>query len=80
VTEIGQPIPVDVKLATIMMTLIAIFVPFLISITPVSDSVYMMASAWMLLLESGCVLNAFFGPIEWAATSPLTLIRRIFVF
>ncbi|MHA2119455.1 MAG: hypothetical protein ACW98J_11095 [Candidatus Thorarchaeota archaeon] len=65
---------------TIAMALIAVFLPFLISITPVSDSIYMMASAWMLGIERGQVRNVSFGPMEWAAMAPITLLRLIFVF
>jgi hypothetical protein len=80
VAESGQPNPVDAKLVTIAMAFIAVFVPFLISITPMSDAIYMMASAWMLDINRGQVRSVYFGPTEWAAMSPLTFIRLIFVF
>lgn len=67
------------KLAAVVMALSALLVPFLISTTPMADITLIVASTWMADISGLRGYELFYGPIEWAAMSPLTLLRFIFV-
>jgi len=72
--------PVDAKLATLVVGVIAVVTPIIITVSLTTVYVSIIASTWMLDLFDSVLFFTVNGPTELVVTSPLTVLRLVFVF